>query len=151
MRTCSGGSHFLLTMTLLNRPDTLLGILKCAACAQLFCLWLRAPTPVGAAVTPCSSASAGADHDRGPAASYPARGARAGRRDFSATSWTSPTAQIDRGHHVGIIADSITGGERAAAALAEIAPRLKLGVHRVAIRREPRSDRLHGVGAIRAA
>jgi len=37
--------------------------------------------------------------------------------------------QADRGHHVGIIADSLTGGERAAAALAEIAPRLMLGVH----------------------
>ncbi|MFB9267815.1 glycosyltransferase family 4 protein [Bradyrhizobium erythrophlei] len=46
--------------------------------------------------------------------------------------------QIVRGHHVGIIADSLTGGERAQAALAEIAPRLKLGVRRVAIRREPR-------------
>ena len=46
--------------------------------------------------------------------------------------------QIERGHHVGIIADSISGGERAAAALAEIEPRLKLGVRRVAIRREPR-------------
>jgi glycosyltransferase involved in cell wall biosynthesis len=45
--------------------------------------------------------------------------------------------QADRGHHVGIIADSLTGGERAAAALAEIAPRLKLGVHRIAIHREP--------------
>jgi glycosyltransferase involved in cell wall biosynthesis len=45
--------------------------------------------------------------------------------------------QADRGHHVGIIADSLTGGERAERALAEIAPRLKLGVHRVAIRREP--------------
>jgi glycosyltransferase involved in cell wall biosynthesis len=45
--------------------------------------------------------------------------------------------QVERGHHVGIIADSITGGERAAAALAEIEPRLKLGVRRVAIRREP--------------
>jgi glycosyltransferase involved in cell wall biosynthesis len=45
--------------------------------------------------------------------------------------------QADRGHHVGIIADSLTGGERAAAALAEIAPRLKLGVRRLAIRREP--------------
>ena len=30
--------------------------------------------------------------------------------------------QADRGHHVGIIADSLTGGERAEAALAEIAP-----------------------------
>jgi glycosyltransferase involved in cell wall biosynthesis len=46
--------------------------------------------------------------------------------------------QVERGHHVGIIADSTTGGERAAAALAEIEPRLKLGVRRVAIRREPR-------------
>jgi glycosyltransferase involved in cell wall biosynthesis len=45
--------------------------------------------------------------------------------------------QADRGHHVGIVADSLTGGERAAAALAEIAPRLTLGVHRLAIRREP--------------
>jgi glycosyltransferase involved in cell wall biosynthesis len=45
--------------------------------------------------------------------------------------------QIDRGHHVGIIADSLTGGERADAALEEIAPRLKLGVHRLAIHREP--------------
>ena len=45
--------------------------------------------------------------------------------------------QADRGHHVGIIADSLTGGERADQALAEIAPRLKLGVHRLAIRREP--------------
>ena len=45
--------------------------------------------------------------------------------------------QADRGHHVGIVADSLTGGERAEQALAEIAPRLKLGVHRLAIRREP--------------
>jgi glycosyltransferase involved in cell wall biosynthesis len=73
--------------------------------------------------------------------------------------------QADRGHHVGIIADSMTGGERAEAALAAIAPRLKLGVHRLAIRREPvpidavvwahfmrlirklRPDVLHGHGA----
>jgi glycosyltransferase involved in cell wall biosynthesis len=45
--------------------------------------------------------------------------------------------QADRGHQVGIIADSLTGGERAEAALKEIAPRLKLGVHRIAIHREP--------------
>jgi glycosyltransferase involved in cell wall biosynthesis len=45
--------------------------------------------------------------------------------------------QADRGHQVGIIADSLTGGERAEAALKEIAPRLKLGVHRLAIHREP--------------
>jgi glycosyltransferase involved in cell wall biosynthesis len=45
--------------------------------------------------------------------------------------------QADRGHHVGILTDSLTGGERAAAALEKIAPRLKLGAHRLAIRREP--------------
>jgi len=45
--------------------------------------------------------------------------------------------QADRGHEVGIVADSLTGGDRAEAALAEIAPRLKLGVHRLAIHREP--------------
>ena len=45
--------------------------------------------------------------------------------------------QAERGHHVGLVADSLTGGERAGAALAEIAPRLKLGVHRLAIHREP--------------
>src|SRR3984885_8971393 len=45
--------------------------------------------------------------------------------------------QVNAGHHVGIIADSLTGGQRADAALAEIAPRLKLGVYRAAIHREP--------------
>jgi glycosyltransferase involved in cell wall biosynthesis len=45
--------------------------------------------------------------------------------------------QAARGHEVGIVADSLTGGVRAEDALAEIAPRLKLGVHRFAIRREP--------------
>lgn len=46
--------------------------------------------------------------------------------------------QIDRGHEVGIIADSLTGGDRADQALARLAPHLKLGVHRIAIHREPR-------------
>ena len=73
--------------------------------------------------------------------------------------------QADRGHLVGIVADSLTGGERATAALKAIAPRLKLGVHRLAIHREPlptdilawlrfmrlirrlRPDVLHGHGA----
>ncbi|MGP9810895.1 glycosyltransferase family 4 protein [Rhodopseudomonas sp. NSM] len=45
--------------------------------------------------------------------------------------------QADRGHQVALITDSLTGGDRAAAALAEIAPRLKLGVYRMPIRREP--------------
>lgn len=45
--------------------------------------------------------------------------------------------QADQGHHVGIVADSLTGGERADAAFAEIAPRLELGIHRLPIHREP--------------
>ncbi|KPF98556.1 glycosyl transferase [Rhodopseudomonas sp. AAP120] len=45
--------------------------------------------------------------------------------------------QADRGHHVALITDSLTGGERAEAALAEIAPRMHLGVYRMPIRREP--------------
>ncbi|MGE0565005.1 MAG: glycosyltransferase family 4 protein [Pseudolabrys sp.] len=45
--------------------------------------------------------------------------------------------QIDRGHRVGLIADSLTGGERAAAALAEIEPRLALGLQRTAMPRLP--------------
>jgi glycosyltransferase involved in cell wall biosynthesis len=45
--------------------------------------------------------------------------------------------QIERGHQIGIVADSLTGGERAEQVLAEIAPQLKLGLHRFAIRREP--------------
>lgn len=45
--------------------------------------------------------------------------------------------QADQGHQVALITDSLTGGERAEAALAGIAPRLKLGVFRLPIRREP--------------
>lgn len=44
--------------------------------------------------------------------------------------------QAGRGHEVGIITDSLTGGERAAAALDAIAPQLKLGVARFPIQRE---------------
>lgn len=45
--------------------------------------------------------------------------------------------QAERGHDVGILADSLTGGERADTALKELGPQLKLGVYRLAIRREP--------------
>jgi glycosyltransferase involved in cell wall biosynthesis len=44
--------------------------------------------------------------------------------------------QIARGHRVGFIVDSLTGGERAAAALTEIEPQLALGITRHAIQRE---------------
>lgn len=45
--------------------------------------------------------------------------------------------QAERGHEVGVFTDSLTGGERAEAALGQLVPKLKLGLHRVPIRREP--------------
>ena len=58
--------------------------------------------------------------------------------------------QADRGHHVGIIADSLTGGERAEQALAEIAPRAQ--ARRSPHGHSPRAaaERSSGVGAIPA-
>jgi glycosyltransferase involved in cell wall biosynthesis len=44
--------------------------------------------------------------------------------------------QIERGHRVGLIVDSMTGGARAESILAELAPRLALGIERVPITRE---------------
>jgi glycosyltransferase involved in cell wall biosynthesis len=44
--------------------------------------------------------------------------------------------QSQRGHAVGLIADSTTGGERAAGTLAALAPHLSLGVHRLPIARD---------------
>ena len=46
--------------------------------------------------------------------------------------------QAERGHRVGLIADSTTGGARANEALAALAPHLALGLQRVAIPRELR-------------
>ncbi len=77
--------------------------------------------------------------------------------------------QIERGHRVGLIVDSTTGGANAEATFAELAPRLALGILRVPITRElnPRDfaalwtisrrikalapDVLHGHGAKGAA
>jgi glycosyltransferase involved in cell wall biosynthesis len=77
--------------------------------------------------------------------------------------------QAERGHRVGLIVDSLTGGPRAGAILADLAPRLALGVERVAIARhlDPRDigalqrvaarikllapDVIHGHGAKGAA
>ena len=56
--------------------------------------------------------------------------------------------QAARGHHVGIVCDSTTGGARAEAALAEIAPSLKLGVSRLAITRELSPTDLFAFGRI---
>jgi glycosyltransferase involved in cell wall biosynthesis len=44
--------------------------------------------------------------------------------------------QADRGHRVGLIVDSTTGGPRGYAALADLVPHLALGLQRVAITRE---------------
>jgi len=44
--------------------------------------------------------------------------------------------QSERGHRVGLIVDSTTGGGRADAVLADLAPDLALGLQRIAIRRE---------------
>jgi glycosyltransferase involved in cell wall biosynthesis len=44
--------------------------------------------------------------------------------------------QAERGHRVGLIVDSLTGGPRAAAVLAELEPRLALGVERIAMTRQ---------------
>jgi len=44
--------------------------------------------------------------------------------------------QAERGHAVGIVCDSTTGGDRAAAALAALAPRMTPGVARFPIQRE---------------
>jgi glycosyltransferase involved in cell wall biosynthesis len=77
--------------------------------------------------------------------------------------------QVERGHRVGLIVDSTTGGANAEAVLAELAPRLALGILRLPITRElnPRDfaalwtisqriralspDVLHGHGAKGAA
>ncbi|MCW2318943.1 glycosyltransferase involved in cell wall biosynthesis [Rhodoblastus acidophilus] len=45
--------------------------------------------------------------------------------------------QASRGHEVGLIVDSLAGGERAEQQLAAIAPRMKLGVVRFPMHREP--------------
>lgn len=45
--------------------------------------------------------------------------------------------QAERGHAVGIVADSLTGGERADTAFGQLAPRMKLGIHRIPIHRAP--------------
>ncbi len=57
-------------------------------------------------------------------------------------------SQIERGHRVGLIVDSITGGARADAILADLAPRLALGIERVPIARELRPHDFHALWRI---
>lgn len=56
--------------------------------------------------------------------------------------------QIARGHSVGLIADSLTGGARAEAQIAELEPALALGVLRLPIRRLPHFSDLAALAAV---
>jgi glycosyltransferase involved in cell wall biosynthesis len=56
--------------------------------------------------------------------------------------------QIERGHRVGLIVDSTTGGANAEATLVELAPRLALGILRVPITRELNPRDLRALWAI---
>jgi glycosyltransferase involved in cell wall biosynthesis len=56
--------------------------------------------------------------------------------------------QIARGHDVGLIADSLTGGARAEAQFAELAPHLALGLMRVPMRRMPHPSDLAVLAAV---
>jgi glycosyltransferase involved in cell wall biosynthesis len=57
--------------------------------------------------------------------------------------------QIARGHSVGLVTDSLTGGERACAVLAELEPSLALGLLRMPMQRNPHAFDL--VNALRIA
>ena len=56
--------------------------------------------------------------------------------------------QAARGHRVGLIVDSTTGGARAETALAALAPHLALGVQRVAISRELGPSDIQALGRV---
>jgi glycosyltransferase involved in cell wall biosynthesis len=57
--------------------------------------------------------------------------------------------QISRGHDVGIICDSTTGGDRADSVFAELGPKLTLGLHRFPMNRNPSLSDLSAVFKIR--
>jgi glycosyltransferase involved in cell wall biosynthesis len=56
--------------------------------------------------------------------------------------------QIARGHYVGLIADSLTGGARGEALLADLAPQLELGLLRLPIHRLPHPSDLTALRAV---
>lgn len=60
------------------------------------------------------------------------------------------TEQAARGHAVGILCDSTTGGARADQVLADLAPRLTLGVRRVPMQRNPGLSDLRALTDVRA-
>lgn len=55
------------------------------------------------------------------------------------------SAQAARGHKVGLLADSITGGGRADEALARLAPELALGIDRIPMHRVPSRRDFRGI------
>ena len=63
--------------------------------------------------------------------------------------------QVARGHKVGLIADSLTGGDRATKILNELAPSLELGLSRVPMHRNPHVSDIaavsHVISRVRAA
>lgn len=59
------------------------------------------------------------------------------------------TEQAARGHDVGILCDSTTGGIRADQVLADLAPRLTLGVRRIPMQRNPGLSDLRALSAVR--
>ena len=58
------------------------------------------------------------------------------------------TEQAARGHHVGVVTDDLTGGARAEAQLASLAPRLALGVSRVSMHRNPNPGDVRAFGHV---
>lgn len=58
-------------------------------------------------------------------------------------------AQIERGHKVGIVCDSRTGGERTESVLAELAPQLALGLTRMPMQRNPHPSDIMNLSRIR--
>lgn len=59
-------------------------------------------------------------------------------------------ALAERGHEIGILCDSQTGGARGEALLNELAPRLKLGIHRLPMHRNPHWTDLPALRKVRA-
>ncbi|MEH3148208.1 MAG: glycosyltransferase [Methylobacterium frigidaeris] len=58
--------------------------------------------------------------------------------------------QVEAGHAVGLFCDSLTGGARAEETLAELAPRLALGLTRVPMRRNPDATDLTALARLNA-
>ena len=58
--------------------------------------------------------------------------------------------QIARGHSVGLVVDTLTGGEQAAANIAKLAPILELGVKRMPMLRQPHLQDVAGIFKVEA-